>query len=279
MIDMNEIHRRSETILDQYHESPEELQEKYWHQVLRSEEELERDEAAVLRLLETAGQGGEYSNAAQGSRDLASLIDHTLLKPEATGSDIQLLCEEAISHEFATVCVNPVYVPYCVELTEGSGVRVATVVGFPLGANRRMIKADEAAKAVQDGAGELDMVINLGALKSRNYEQVFEDIQAVVQASERVPVKVILETSLLTDEEKVKGSLLASEAGADFVKTSTGFSKGGATVADVTLMRVSVKRNCGVKAAGGIRNKEQALNMLRAGATRIGTSSGISIVE
>lgn len=279
MIDMNEIHRRSETILDEYQESAEELQEKYWHQVLRSEKELERDEAAVLRLLETAGQGGEYSNAAQGSRDLASLIDHTLLKPEATGSDIQQLCKEAVSHGFAAVCVNPVYVPYCVELTEGSGVQVATVVGFPLGANRRMIKADEAAKAVQDGAGELDMVINLGALKSRNYEQVFEDIQAVVQASERVPVKVILETSLLTDEEKVKGSLLASEAGADFVKTSTGFSKGGATVADVTLMRVSVKRNCGVKAAGGIRNKEQALNMLRAGATRIGTSSGISMVE
>jgi deoxyribose-phosphate aldolase len=212
---------------------------------------------------------------------LASMIDHTLLKPDATQDQIAQLCFEARKYNFASVCVNPANVKLCAELLKGSPVKVCTVIGFPLGATSTDAKVFETQNAIQNGATEIDMVINIGALKSRDLELVASDIRSIVQAAHQggAIVKVIIEAALLTDEEKTIACLLSKEAGADFVKTSTGFASGGATVEDVTLMRRVVGPAMGVKAAGGIRTLEDAENMIKAGATRIGASAGVKIVQ
>ena len=210
--------------------------------------------------------------------DIASRIDHTLLKADATEDEIRDLCREAREYGFAAVCVNPVWVSLCRQLLQDTDVMVATVIGFPLGAISAEAKAEEAARAVAGGADELDMVMNLGFLKSGRDAEVEEDIRGVVQPAGGKTVKVIIETTLLTDEEKVKACRLARQAGAHFVKTSTGFSKGGATVHDVVLMRREVGESMGIKASGGIRTAEQTHTLLAAGATRIGTSASVTII-
>jgi deoxyribose-phosphate aldolase len=212
---------------------------------------------------------------------LAKMIDHTLLKPDATPEQIAQLCFEARKYDFASVCVNPTWVKLCAQLLEGSPVKVCTVIGFPLGATASEVKAFEARNAIDQGATEIDMVINIGALKARELEFVAQDIRGVVNAahSRGMIVKVILETVLLTDEEKTIACLLSKEAGADFVKTSTGFAGGGATVHDVALMRRVVGPEIGVKAAGGVRTYEDAESMIKAGATRIGASAGVKIIQ
>jgi deoxyribose-phosphate aldolase len=214
-------------------------------------------------------------------QDIAKFIDHTLLKPEATPADIESLCEEAKQYHFAAVCVNPTFVKQCARTLSGTDVAVASVVGFPLGAHTTSTKVFEARQAIADGANEIDMVINVGALKAGQDSLVREDIKAVCDAvhQSNALVKVIIEAALLTDDEKVRACQLAKEAGADFVKTSTGFGPGGATVHDVELMRRAVNGELGVKAAGGIRTLEQAQAMIRAGATRIGASAGVRIVQ
>ncbi len=219
--------------------------------------------------------------AADIPPDIAGYIDHTLLKPDATPAEIEKLCREAREHHFAAVCVNPPFVKQCADLLRGSGVQIATVVGFPLGAHTTLTKVFETEQALADGATEIDMVINIGELKAGQDSFVREDIRAVVNAAHRVGsvVKVIIEAALLTDEEKVRASRLSKEAGADFVKTSTGFGPGGATAHDVALMRETVGPNLGIKAAGGVRNLEQAQEMIKAGATRIGASAGVKIVQ
>lgn len=212
--------------------------------------------------------------------DLAHTIDHTLLKPDATEAELHKLCAEARQFGFASVCVNPTWVSLCARELAGSGVEVCTVIGFPLGANTSAVKAEEARVAVADGATEVDMVINIGALKSGYLAAVREDIHAVVQAVvPRACVKVILETALLTDEEKVEACTLAQDAGAHYVKTSTGFGGGGATAEDVQLMRRVVGASMGVKASGGVRDRAGAEAMIAAGANRIGASAGIKIVR
>jgi deoxyribose-phosphate aldolase len=213
--------------------------------------------------------------------DVASRIDHTLLKPDATADQIAQLCYEARKYSFASVCVNPTHVELCASLLTGTKVKVCTVIGFPLGATSPEVKAFETQQAINDGATEIDMVINIGALKAEDYTLVAQDIRGVVNVGHAAGalVKVIIETSLLTDEEKVKACLLSKEAGADFVKTSTGFSGGGATVEDITLMRRVVGPVMGVKASGGVRNFEDAQNMVKAGATRLGASAGVKIVK
>jgi len=213
------------------------------------------------------------------SREIAKLIDHTFLKPEGTEKDIRRLCEEAKQYGFASVCVNPYWVPLCAEMLAGTDVKVCTVIGFPLGATTTETKAFEAKKALEDGATEFDMVINIGALKSDRFEDVYRDIKAVVDAVAPHTVKVIIETALLTDEEKVEACAIAKEAGAHFVKTSTGFAKGGATVEDVRLMKAVVGEEMEVKASGGVRDYKTALEMVKAGATRIGASAGVAIVQ
>ena len=212
--------------------------------------------------------------------DLAAYIDHTLLKPEATAADIDRLCAEAIEHGFAAVCVNPFWVRRAAQRLRGSAVRVASVVGFPLGATPPEIKAMEARRAIRDGAREIDMVVNIGALKSGEYDLVRDDVAKVADACREAGVvcKVIIETAYLTDEEKVVASHLAREAKAAFVKTSTGFGPGGATVHDVLIMRETVGPEMGVKAAGGIRSREDLEEMVAAGATRIGASAGVQIM-
>lgn len=212
--------------------------------------------------------------------EIARYIDHTLLKPTATKADITKLCEEAKEYHFASVCVNPTWVPLCARLLEGTDVKVCTVIGFPLGATTTAIKVKETEDAIQNGATEVDMVINIGALKSGEYALVKEDIAAVVQAAKgKALTKVIIEAGALTDEEKVLASQLSKEAGADFVKTSTGFGYGGATIEDVKLMRNTVGSEMGVKASGGVRTCADAQGMIEAGATRIGASAGIAIVK
>jgi deoxyribose-phosphate aldolase len=212
--------------------------------------------------------------------DLAKLIDHTLLKPEATYNEIERLCFEAKEYGFASVCVNPAYVHLATRLLGGSPVKVCTVVGFPLGATTYTMKAEEGKEAVVNGAAEIDMVINLGALKSGFYNLVYQEIKAVVEAAScHALTKVILETCFLTTEEKIKACLLAQYAGADFVKTSTGFGKAGATAEDVALMRQVVGGTMGVKAAGGIRDLATAEAMIKAGANRIGASAGVKIMQ
>ena len=207
------------------------------------------------------------------------LIDHTLLKANASKNDITKLCDEAMQYDFASVCVNPVWVSYCAEYLKESDVRVCTVIGFPLGANTSKVKAYEAKMAIEEGADEVDMVINIGALKAGDMDTVYQDIQAVVDASQGHCVKVIIETCLLTDEEKVLACQQAMKAKATFVKTSTGFSTGGATVHDVALMKQTVGDHCEVKASGGVKTFEDMEAMVNAGASRIGTSSGISLMN
>lgn len=209
----------------------------------------------------------------------AKLIDHTILKPIATKEDVRRICDEAKTYGFFSVCINPYWVTYAKELLKGTDVKVCTVIGFPLGANTTAVKEYETADALKNGADEIDMVINIGALKSGDYETVLNDIAAVRKACEGKILKVIIETSQLTEEEKVKACQLAAEAKADFVKTSTGFTGGGATVADVALMRASVPANMQVKASGGVRSREDFDAMVKAGATRIGASSGVKIIE
>jgi deoxyribose-phosphate aldolase len=212
---------------------------------------------------------------------LAHMIDHTVLKPEATQDQIAQLCYEAQKYRFASVCVNPANVKLCAQLLKGSNVPVCTVVGFPLGATSTEAKVFEAQQAIHDGAIEVDMVINVGALKSRDYELVERDIASVARTCHagNAILKVIIEAALLTDEEKVVACQLVKVAGADFVKTSTGFGPGGATVEDVTLMRRVVGPTMGVKAAGGIRTYEDAKKMIAAGASRIGASASVKIVQ
>jgi deoxyribose-phosphate aldolase len=213
-------------------------------------------------------------------KNIAGKIDHTLLRPDAIPGEINSLCEEAKQYNFASVCVNPIYVPQCYELLKNSGVKVCTVIGFPLGANTTEAKKFEAEQSVKNGASEVDMVINIGMLKSGNYGFVFNDVSQVVSVAKKnnAICKVILETSLLTDDEKIKACLLCKEAGADFVKTSTGFNAGGANANDVALMKYVVGNSIGVKAAGGIRTRKDAETMIASGADRIGTSSGVKIV-
>lgn len=219
--------------------------------------------------------------AEGGSSDLAGLIDHTLLKPDATAGDIDKLCREAAEWHFASVCVNPTWVAHAAARLRGSGVAVCSVVGFPLGASTSDVKQFEARRAIFDGASEIDMVLNVGALKSGDVRLVTDDIRGVVTACHAGGAlgKVILETALLTDDEKVTACTLAKAAGADFVKTSTGFGPGGATAADVALMRRVVGEEMGVKASGGVRDLEQMKAMVAAGATRIGASAGVRIVK
>lgn len=212
---------------------------------------------------------------------VAALIDHTLLKPEATQHDIARICEEARQYQFASVCINPCWVSFAAEALAGSGVRVCTVIGFPLGANDLRTKIYEAELALNQGAAEIDMVQNIGALRSRDYHLVHKEIGDLADIAHTFGgfVKVILETCLLTDEEKITASRLAQQSQADFVKTSTGFSSGGATVADVQLMRRTVGEKMGVKASGGIRTLEHLRTMVAAGANRIGASAGVAIIR
>jgi len=224
------------------------------------------------------GLSGAESEAA---REVARYIDHTLLKPDANRDEILKVCEEGVRYGFASVCINPIWVREATCALRGSGVKVCTVIGFPLGANAPDTKSYEARRAIFDGASELDMVINIGALKSGDHDLVARDIRGIVDVAHEVGYicKVIIETALLTDDEKVSACLIAREAGADFVKTSTGFSGGGATAADVALMRSAVGGQMGVKASGGVRDLKQAQEMIRAGATRIGASVGVKIIQ
>ena len=206
------------------------------------------------------------------------LIDHTLLRSDASPEDIAKLCDEAKQFGFASVCINPFYVPLAASLLKGSDVKVCTVIGFPLGSNMTKTKIQEAQLALHNGADEFDMVINIGMLKSANYDYVEEEIRLIKEAIGKKILKVIIETCLLTDDEKIHACICAKTAGADFVKTSTGFSKSGATVHDVELIRKTVGPDMGVKASGGIKTHDDLVTMINAGANRIGTSSGIKII-
>lgn len=230
----------------------------------------------AVRITSGAGVG----KAGGVDPELARMIDHTMLKAEATPKEIENLCGEALQFGFASVCINASYVPLCARLLKGSPVKVCTVIGFPLGATSSASKAAETECAIRDGAQEVDMVINVGMLKGGEYHYVGRDIGGVVTAARRhrVLTKVILETGLLTDEEKIKACVLARKAGADFVKTSTGFGKGGATAGDIALMRRVVGSAMGVKASGGVRSREDALTMVASGADRIGASASVKIV-
>ena len=249
-----------------------------------SSEDIARITEKVREILQ---QGGGRAEAASGPKALppdqvAKLIDHTVLKPEATAEDIEKLCAEARQHSFYSVCVNPIWVARAKQLLRGTPVKVCAVVGFPLGAQSPEIKTLEARRALREGAQEIDMVINIGALKGKDDRLVARDIRGVVEVCDeaRALSKVILETALLTDEEKVRGCELSMKAGADYVKTSTGFSKGGATVEDIALMaRVVAPRKLGVKASGGVRTYEDLLKMVEAGATRVGSSNSVKILE
>ena len=212
-------------------------------------------------------------------KNIASLIDHTLLKPNATKQQLIQLCEEAKNFGFASICVNPANVAFCKDLLKDSKIPVCTVIGFPLGATSTLAKFAEVKHALQDGASEFDMVINIGALKSGDLDSVYNDIYSVVQAADGNIVKVIIETCLLTEEEKVVACNISKDAGEHFVKTSTGFSTGGATVEDIKLMRETVGKDMGVKASGGIKTLADLTVMVKAGANRIGTSSGVQIIS
>lgn len=238
--------------------------------------------ADVERIVDAgASRIGIVLGSTATAHDWASLIDHTLLKPEAAEADIKKLCNEAIQFGFASVCVNPVWVKRAAEYLSGTDIPVCTVIGFPLGATLPDVKAFEARRAIFDGAREVDMVINVGALRSGDDCAVEDDIRAVVRAAHDngVLCKVIIETALLTDDEKVRACLASKNAGADFVKTSTGFAKGGATADDVALMRRTVGHALGVKASGGVKGIDDARKMFEAGATRIGASVGVKIAQ
>ena len=232
-------------------------------------------ENGAERISAGKGIGGELNDIS-----LARMIDHTMLKPEATNAEITTLCEEAKKYNFASVCINPSNVPLCAQLLRGTQVKVCTVIGFPLGATTTAAKRAEAEEVLNEGAQEIDMVINIGKLKAGDYKYVFNDINQVVLAAKRknAVTKVIIETALLSDEEKVEACLISKEAKADFVKTSTGFSKGGATAGDIALMRYVVGSSVGVKASGGVRTTEDAEEMIRSGADRIGASASVKIV-
>jgi deoxyribose-phosphate aldolase len=235
----------------------------------------------VRGVVSTGAERISYSgDGADVPRDLARFIDHTLLRPDATAAEVDRLCDEAREFGFASVCVNPTWVRRCAQRLRGSQVKVASVIGFPFGASTTEVKALEARRAIRDGAREIDMVINVGALKSGDHELVFEDVAKVSDACREAGAlnKVIIEAAFLTDEEKVVASHLAKRAKADFVKTSTGFGPGGATVHDVLLMRETVGPKLGIKAAGGIRSAEDVREMIAAGATRIGASASVQIV-
>ncbi|EJO5346586.1 deoxyribose-phosphate aldolase [Clostridium botulinum] len=212
--------------------------------------------------------------------EMAAMIDHTILKPETQKVDVQKICKEALENNFASVCINPCNVSLAAEILKDSGVKVCTVIGFPLGATTTKVKAFETREAIENGAKEVDMVINIGKLKDKDYDYVKEDIKAVVDAAkDKALTKVIIETCLLTEEEKVKVCNIAKEAGADFVKTSTGFSKAGATNEDIKLMRETVGENMGVKASGSIHTYDEAISMVNSGASRIGASASIAICK
>ncbi|MRR11330.1 deoxyribose-phosphate aldolase [bacterium] len=247
-----------------------------------SAEDIERIAAKVKEMLGRSGAAAPAAPAALTPAQVAQLIDHTLLKPDATAADVEKLCAEARQHGFFSVCVNPVFVPQVKRLLRGSAVKVCCVVGFPLGAQDSQIKLLEARKAIREGAQEVDMVINVGALKGKDDALVLKDIRGVVEACKdgRALSKVILETSLLTDEEKVRACELSMKAGADYVKTSTGFSSGGATAEDIALMaRTVAPKKLGVKASGGVRTLADLLKMVKAGATRVGASASVKILE
>jgi deoxyribose-phosphate aldolase len=247
-----------------------------------SAEDIERIAAKVKEMLGKGGAAMPAVPAALTPTQVAQLIDHTLLKPDAMATDVEKLCAEARQHGFFSVCVNPVFVPQVKRLLRGSAVKVCCVVGFPLGAQDSQIKLLEARKAIREGAQEVDMVINVGALKGKDDSLVLKDIRGVVEACKdgRALSKVILETSLLTDEEKVRACELSMKAGADYVKTSTGFSSGGATAEDIALMaRTVAPKKLGVKASGGIRTLADLLKMVKAGATRVGASASVKILE
>ena len=235
-------------------------------------------ENELVRLKSTPQPQAIKTSDLSGDK-LAAFIDHTNLKPEATRDDILTLCEEAKQFKFASVCVNPSWIPLCLEQLEGSSVLACAVVGFPLGATTSESKAIETEELVELGAKEIDMVLSIGRLKDQDYTYVFEDIQQVVAAAGHAQVKVILETCLLSEEEIIAGCVLSKEAGAHFVKTSTGFNKAGATIEHVSLMRRVVGPDIGVKAAGGIRTKAIAKNMIKAGASRLGASASVKIVS
>ena len=244
---------------------------------------IEKIVAEVVARLHAQGASGSSESGSGADSlqpaDLARFIDHTLLKPEATEEQIDKLCEEAAQHHFYSVCVNSNWAERCARKLGGTGVKVCAVVGFPLGAMDSRAKAFEARTAVSNGAAEIDMVMNVGAMKAKDLKTVREDMLAVRRACRAgIVLKVIIEACLLSDDEKVLACQIAKEVGADFVKTSTGFNKGGATVADVSLMRRTVGPKMGVKAAGGVKSFEDAVQMIRAGATRIGTSSGVLLV-
>jgi len=212
-------------------------------------------------------------------KDLARLIDHTLLKSETKIEDIKKLCEEAIKYQFYSVCINPCYVKTAKEFLKNSDIKICTVISFPLGASTIKTKIYEATEAIENGADEIDMVMNIGMFKSNRYEYIYEEISSIKKAIEYRILKVIIETSILSEEEKIKASEIIKKSGANFVKTSTGFSQGGATKEDVLLIRKSVGDNFGIKASGGIKTYQQAVELIKAGATRIGSSSSVKIVE
>jgi len=243
-------------------------------------EKVVAEVVARLRAAQGGSPGGSSAGDGLQPSDLARFIDHTLLKPEATEEQIDKLCEEAAQHRFYSVCVNSNWAERCARKLGGTGVKVCAVVGFPLGAMDSRAKAFEARTAVSNGAAEIDMVMNVGAMKAKDVKTVREDMLAVRRACRAgIVLKVIIEACLLDDDEKVLACQIARDIRADFVKTSTGFNKGGATVADVTLMRRTVGPKLGVKAAGGVKSFEDAVQMIRAGATRIGTSSGVLLVS
>lgn len=210
---------------------------------------------------------------------IANRIDHTLLKPDASQIHIERLCDDALTYHFKSVCINPYWVPFCAKRLKSSKVNICTVVGFPLGATDTTVKSNEAKWAVENGADEVDMVINIGALKSHTDDVVLHDIESIKTVCHNTLLKVIIETALLNNEEIKNASLLSKHAGADFVKTSTGFSSAGATIENIKLMRASIGKNMGLKASGGIKTYTDVLNMINAGASRIGTSNGVQIVK
>lgn len=282
---VEEVVRRVTVVLSQGVRETEEATSSFVGSPLRHP--VAEQEVSQAALIETSRElirrGAERIVCTGGEKfqceDLARYIDHTLLKPNATEKDIEQLCAEAIQYHFASVCVNSAYVELCSRLLAGSGVKVCAVVGFPLGAMSTDAKAFETRYAVAHGADEIDMVINVGQLQSGNYAYVYDDIRAVVKAAAGHIVKVILETGLLNDDQKIAGCVLAKAAGADFVKTSTGFGPGGATPEDVALMRRIVGDDMGVKASGGIRDCSTAQKMIESGASRIGASASVSIVK
>ena len=240
---------------------------------------VEKNPDAVQNIIDAGADRIGSKALASSARNISPFIDHTLLKPNATDEQISKICKEAVEYKFASVCVNSSNVETASRLLSGSGVKVCTVVGFPLGAMSTESKAFETRDAVAKGADEVDMVINVGKLKSGEYNYVLKDIQAVLSAAQNRCVKVILETAMLTDDEKIAACIIAKSAGANYVKTSTGFGGGGATVQDVALMRKTVGSGMGVKASGGIRTSEDARRMIEAGATRIGASASVAIVN